>query len=248
MLKTERQAYILHNINLHNRILSSDLSLVMDVSEDTVRRDLQDLADSGKIIKVHGGALSNSFHSSVNVSSVYELTSKKIIAQKAISLIKDGMFVLTTGGTTIMELARALPENLKATFITGSIPVALEYLNHPNIDVIIIGDKLSKSSKLTVGADAIFKIKQLKADLCFIGTNAIDATNGLTDNDWEVVQVKKAIIESSTKVVSLSISEKINTTQPIKICDANNINILITELDNSNEILIPFKKLGTQIL
>ena len=138
MLKTERQAYILHNINLHNRILSSDLSLVMDVSEDTVRRDLQDLADSGKIIKVHGGALSNSFHSSVNVSSVYELTSKKIIAQKAISLIKDGMFVLTTGGTTIMELARALPENLKATFITGSIPVALEFLNHPNIDVIII--------------------------------------------------------------------------------------------------------------
>ena len=248
MLKTERQAYILHNINLHNRILSSDLSLVMDVSEDTVRRDLQDLADSGKIIKVHGGALSNSFHSSVNVSSVYELTSKKIIAQKAISLIKDGMFVLTTGGTTIMELARALPENLKATFITGSIPVALEYLNHPNIDVIIIGDKLSKSSKLTVGADAIFKIKQLKADICFIGTNAIDATNGLTDNDWEVVQVKKAIIESSTKVVSLSISKKINTTQPIKICDANNINILITELDNSNEILIPFKKLGTQIL
>ncbi len=248
MLKIERQAYILHNINLHNRILSSDLSLVMDVSEDTVRRDLQDLADSGKIIKVHGGALSNSFHSSVNVSSVYELTSKKIIAQKAISLIKDGMFVLTTGGTTIMELARALPENLKATFITGSIPVALEYLNHPNIDVIIIGDKLSKSSKLTVGADAIFKIKQLKADICFIGTNAIDATNGLTDNDWEVVQVKKAIIESSTKVVSLSISEKINTTQPIKICDANNINILITELDNNNEILIPFKKLGTEIL
>ena len=248
MLKTERQAYILHNINLHNRILSSDLSLVMDVSEDTVRRDLQDLADSGKIIKVHGGALSNSFHSSVNVSSVYELTSKKIIAQKAISLIKDGMFVLTTGGTTIMELARALPENLKATFITGSIQVALEYLNHPNINVIIIGDKLSKSSKLTVGADAIFQIKQLKADICFIGTNAIDATNGLTDNDWEVVQVKKAIIESSTKVVSLSISEKINTTQPIKICDANNINILITELDNNNEILIPFKKLGTQIL
>ncbi len=248
MLKSERQAYILHNINLHNRILSSDLSLSMNISEDTVRRDLQELAECGKIIKVHGGALSKSFHSSVNTSSVYGLQSKKIIAQKAVSLIKDGMFVLTTGGTTILELARALPENLKATFITGSIPVALEYLNHPNIEVIIIGDKLSKSSKLTVGADAIFKIKQLKADICFIGTNALDATNGLTDNDWEVVQVKKAIIESSSKVVSLSISEKINTTQPIKICDANSIDILITELDDNNEILEPFKKIETQIL
>ena len=248
MLKSERQNYILHNINLHNRILSSDLSVAMDVSEDTVRRDLQDLADLGKIIKVHGGALSKSFHNSVNGTSVYELTSKKIIAQKAISLISDGMFILTTGGTTIMEVARALPENLKATFITGSIPVAMEYLNHPNIDVIIIGDKLSKSSKLTVGADAIFKIKQLKADICFIGTNAMDATNGLTDNDWEVVQVKKAIIESSTRVISLSISEKLNTTQPIKICDANCITTLITELDANDDVLKPFKKLGIQTL
>jgi DeoR/GlpR family transcriptional regulator of sugar metabolism len=247
MLKSERQAYILHNINLHNRILSSDLSNSINVSEDTVRRDLQELADCGKIIKVHGGALSKSFHSSFNASSVYGLQSKKIIAQKAAALIHDGMFVLTTGGTTILELAKALPENLKATFITGSLPVAMEYIHHPNIEVIIIGDKLSKSSKLTVGADAILKIKQLKADMCFIGTNALDPTNGLTDNDWEVVQVKKAMIESSTKVVSLTISEKINTTQPIKICDANNIDILITELEEGDKLLEPFKKAGIEI-
>lgn len=248
MLKTERQAFILHNINLHNRILSSDLSCKINVSEDTLRRDLQELADCGKIIKVHGGALSKSFHSSFNSASVYGLQSKKIIAQKAISLIKDGMFVLTTGGTTILELAKALPENLKATFITGSLPVATEYIHHPNIEVILIGDRLSKSSKITVGGEAISKIKQIKADLCFIGTNAIDPTNGLTDNDWEVVQIKKAIIESSSKVISLTISEKINTIQPIKICDAKNINVLITELDESNPVFNPFKKLGTQIL
>jgi DeoR/GlpR family transcriptional regulator of sugar metabolism len=248
MLKTERQAYILHNINLHNRILSSDLSATINVSEDTVRRDLQELADCGKIIKVHGGALSKSFHSSFNAASVYGLQSKKVIAQKAASLIKDGMFVFTTGGTTILELAKALPENLKATFITGSLPVAMEYVHHPNIDVILIGDKLSKSSKITVGADAILKIKQLRADICFIGTNALDIKNGLTDNDWEVVQVKKAMIESSAKVVSLTISEKVNTTQPIKVCDINNLDMVITELDTTDELLQPFKKLGTHFL
>jgi DeoR/GlpR family transcriptional regulator of sugar metabolism len=121
MLKKERQAFIVHNVNLHNRILSSDLSASINVSEDTVRRDLQELSDNGKIIKVHGGALSKSFHSTFNSAKVYALERKKVIAQKAASLIKDGMFVMTTGGTTIIELAKALPENLHATFITGSL-------------------------------------------------------------------------------------------------------------------------------
>lgn len=248
MLKKERQAFILHNVNLHNRVLSSDLSLGINVSEDTIRRDLQELSDQSKLIKVHGGALSKSFHSSFNSSKVYAIENKKLIAQKAVTLIKDGMFVLTTGGTTIIELAKALPENLHATFITGSIPAALEYLHHPNIEVIIIGDKLSKSSQITVGGEAISKIKSIKADICFVGTNALEVQHGLTDNDWEVVQVKKAMIESSDKVVSLAISEKINTTQRIKICETKEIDVLITELDATAAILKPYKKSGLHIL
>ena len=248
MLKSERQAYILHNINLHNRILSSDLSNAIHVSEDTVRRDLQELADCGKIIKVHGGALSKSFHSSFNAAAVYNIQDKRTIAQKAASLIKDGMFVLTTGGTTIIELAKALPQDLKATFITGSLSAAMEYFQHPNIEIILIGDKLSKNSKITVGGEAIAKIKQIKADLCFLGINAFDVENGVTDNDWEVVQIKKAMVESSVKVVALTISEKINTTQPIKVCDANKVNVLITELDSDNELLQSYKNLGIEIL
>jgi DeoR/GlpR family transcriptional regulator of sugar metabolism len=248
MLKSERQAFILHNINLHNRILSSDLSETIQVSEDTVRRDLQELADCGKIIKVHGGALSKSFHSSFNTSSVYGIQEKRIIAHKAAALIKDGMFVFTTGGTTIMELAKCLPANLKATFITGSLSVALDYIQNENIEVIIIGDKLSKSSKITVGGKAIQSIKEIKADLCFLGVNGLDADTGLTDNDWEVVQIKKAMIESSTKVVALTIAEKIGTTQPIKVCDIGGIDVLITELDKDAERLQVFKQHGIEIL
>ena len=108
MLKRERQAYILKQINLHNRVLSSDLSLEINVSEDTIRRDLIELSESDKLIKVHGGALSRSFHSSFLRSDVYQLDHKKKIAAKAVSLIKDGMFVLTSGGTTLIEMARML--------------------------------------------------------------------------------------------------------------------------------------------
>jgi DeoR/GlpR family transcriptional regulator of sugar metabolism len=248
MLKQERQAYILHQVNLHNRIFSSDLSDQIEVSEDTIRRDLQELSEKGKIIKVHGGALSKSFHSSINNSQVYSIDQKKSIAQKAASLVKDGMFVLTSGGTTIIEMAKALPETLHATFITGSLPAALEYIHHPNIEVIFIGDKLSKSSQISVGAEAILKIKQIKADLCFLGINALDIEHGLTDNDWDVVQVKRAMIESSGKVVALSISEKINTSQNIQICRASELSVLISELSPNDVLFQPYKQQGIEVL
>ena len=249
MLKQERQSYILHQVNLHNQVLSANLSLDLNVSEDTVRRDLQELSDNGKIIKVHGGALSLSFNDFHYPSTnVYAHPQKKLIARKAIPLIDKDMFVLTTGGTTLIELARALPQSLKATFISGSIPVVMEYTHHPNIEVILIGDKVSKNSKITVGGEAIAKIRQIKADLCFLGVNAIDAEHGITDNDWDVVQIKKAMIESAKKVVCLSIAEKINSCQPFHVCPIEEIDTLITELRPDDPLLEPYRRKGIHIL
>lgn len=249
MLKRERHAYILHQVNLHNKVLSSSLCVDIQVSEDTIRRDLQELSDQGKVIKVHGGALSPSFNEVYySPSQVYSRSEKKAIAQKAVSLIEDGMFILTGGGSTILELARSLPPQLKATFITGSIPAVLEYMHHPTIDVIVIGDKISKSSKITVGGEAVDKIRQIKADLCFLGVNAIDIGHGITDNDWDVVQLKKAMIESSRKVVCLTIAEKINTVQPIQVCSIGQIDTIITELPADDPALQAYREEGIEIL
>ncbi len=249
MLKKERQAYILHQVNLHNKVLSSSLSQEMNVSEDTIRRDLQELSDEGKLIKVHGGALSHSFNQvSYPTTNVYSQDNKRIVAQKAASLIKDGMFVITTGGTTIIEMAKALPPQLKATFISGSIPAVLEYIQHPTIDVIVLGDKVAKNSKITVGGEAINQVRKIRADLCFLGVNAIDVKDGITDSDWEVVQLKKAMIESSQKVVCLTIAEKLNTLQPIHISNINKIDILVTELPPDDPKLKPFIDAGIMVI
>jgi len=248
MLKKERQEFILREINLHNKVLTSDLCEAINVSEDTIRRDLSELAETGDIIKVHGGALSKSFHVSFQTNGVYSHDNKKLIAQKAVTLIRDGMFVLTTGGTTIIELAKALPHHLRATFFTGSLPAAMEYIQHPNIEVIFIGDKISKNSKITVGGDAITKIKQINADICFLGINAIDAQNGLTDNDWDVVQVKRAMMQSSKKVVALTIAEKINSLQKIKIAGIEELDAMITDMDPGDTIFDAYREKGVQIL
>lgn len=249
MLKLERQAYILHQVNLHNKILSADITQQINVSDDTIRRDLQELAKDGKIIKVHGGALSPSYHNGHHSKrEIYAYTQKKIIAKKAASLIKNGMFVLTGGGTTIIELARALPPTLHATFISGSIPALFEYSNHPNIEVIAIGDKVAKNSKITVGLEAVSKIKELKVDLCFLGVNAISLENGVSDNDWDVVKIKKAMVESSRRLVCLTISEKINSQQAIQVCGSEKIDTLITELPADDLLLQPFVQAGITVI
>ena len=249
MLKKERQAYILHQVNLHNKILSVNLSQDIDVSDDTIRRDLQDLAEEGKIIKVHGGALSNSFHKGDQATEqVYSYVKKRIIAQKAAMLISEGMFVSTSGGTTITELAKVLPEQLHATFISGSISALMEYIRHPNIEVIAIGDKVSKTAKMSTGPDAVAKISQIKCDLCFLGINAIDIQFGVSDNDWDVVQMKKAMIGAAKKTVCLTISEKINSLQPIQVCTLREIDILITELPPDDELLKPYVEAGVVVM
>lgn len=249
MLKKERQAYILHKVNLHNKVMSASLSTEIAVSEDTIRRDLHELSETGKLVKIHGGALSQSFNKiTYPLVDVYAQTDKRIIAQKAISLIKDGMFILTGGGTTIIELARSLPVSLNATFISGSIPAVVEYMNHPLIDVIVLGDKISKVSKITIGADALARIKSIKADLCILGINAIDMEHGITDNDWDVVQLKQQMISSSQKIVCLTISEKLNSMQPIHVCAVNKIDVLITELDPAHPLLIPYVEAGITVI
>jgi DeoR/GlpR family transcriptional regulator of sugar metabolism len=218
------------------------------VSEDTVRRDLQELAEEGKLIKVHGGALSKSFHFTLESQTIYSHPEKKSIAYKAIQLIKDGMMIVLSGGTTIRELVKALPPDLNATFITVSVPIALELLEHPNCEVIFFGNKLLKNAQISVGAEVVQRLSEIKADLCFLGTNSIDATYGITDLEWEIIEVKRALIKCAHKTVSLAISEKLNTIQRLQVCRPEEIDILITELDPDNPILVPYSEKGLIVL
>lgn len=248
MLKKERQELIIHEVNLHNKVLVTDLSAKISVSEDTVRRDLIELSDEGRLVKVHGGAISNSFRNSYKHTDVYSLDQKKVIAQKAVSVIRDGMLVFTTGGTTLLEMLRILPRSLRATFVTVSVQGAFELMQHPHIEVILIGGKLSHNAQIAIGGEAIHRIKKFNADLAFLGVNAIDTERGITDNDYEVTLIKQAIIESSAHVVALSIAEKLNTVQKIQVCPPEGYQTLITELPPGDPLLQPYHNKNKTII
>ena len=238
MLKEERHKNILREINLHNKVLTADLSELLAVSEDTIRRDLNELGELGLILKVHGGAMSKTFHYPFNgQNEVYALEAKQAIADKAIGLFKKDMLILMEGGTTIMEIAKQIPDDLHASFFTVSPHVALTLAEHENIDVITIGGRLAKNSNIHTGASVINELSNIKTELCIIGTNGISVKDGLTDSDWEVVQVIKAMIRSAKKVAVVSIAEKFNTVQKIKISDLTAIDYIITELPPDSPVL-----------
>jgi DeoR/GlpR family transcriptional regulator of sugar metabolism len=249
MLREERHRFILNEVNIRNRVLLADIAQKLSVSEDTVRRDLHQLNEQGKLKRVHGGAVANSFHLyTYREDQIYAHKSKIEVATKAIQLLKDGDVVVMSGGTTNLEVARLLPDHLHLTVFTPSLPIAMQLLVHRNIDTIFVGGKLSHDAQIALGGEAIKTLSHVKADFCFMGTGNLDAKHGLTEFDWEVVQLKKAMIETANQVVVLTISEKINSAQRFNICPVTNIHVLATELQGTDLRLKEFRDKGLLVL
>lgn len=249
MLKEERQKTILNEVELHNRVLLTDIADKLDVSIDTIRRDVKELDVDNKLRKVHGGAISLGFTSpAASNNNTYALQEKIAIAEKSIALLKDGSVLFIDGGTTCLELARLIPEKLQLTCFTLSLPVAMLLLSKPNVDVIFIGGRISREAQIATGASTINHLDGIRFDYGFIGTGYVDSLHGLTEFDWDIVQVKKAVINASKKAVLLCISEKLNSQHRYKTCDINAINTMITELDPSNNLLNLFRNHDIRLL
>nr|WP_293837632.1 DeoR/GlpR family DNA-binding transcription regulator [uncultured Arsenicibacter sp.] len=248
LLKDERKELILKQINLHTRIYLADLASTLNVSEDTIRRDINELAEEDKVIKIRGGAMSKAYHHGAALQETYAHQNKRIIAEKALTLIREGMLILIGGGTTIRELIKLIPNELKATFITVNPLTAVELLDKPNLEIIMIGGQISRYSQMSVGGDVSHRLSELRADLCIMGTNAIDSREGFSDSDWETVQAKKAMIKASNQVAILAISEKMNTVMRMKIADLDQIDYLITELPTDSPQLQSYHNSRVRLL
>jgi DeoR/GlpR family transcriptional regulator of sugar metabolism len=240
MLQEERYNFILQQIGLRNKVVASELSQQLHVSLDTVRRDIKELEKTGKLTKVHGGAISLDFHQPFQQQEVYAHQEKMEIARKALSLIKDGMSILAGGGTVMLELARIIPEDLTGTLYTVSPLVALEAAQRSSVDVILLSGHVSRNSYICTGASVVSQISELHIDLCLLGTNGLSIDHGVTDHDWEVAQVKKAILRASRQRAILCIAEKLQSVQKVQVCNLNEIHHLITGLSADDEKLAAY--------
>ena len=249
MKKEERQQVILEYLAKEHRVTSIELSEYLSVSEDTIRRDLKELSDQGLLKAVRGGAVAPSpipLH--YRNREKHDVENKKIIAEKAISYLKDGQVVFIDGGTTSVALVASFPYDLKLTVITNSFPVALLIEDLPNIELIFAGGLMSKTSFTTSGIDTIDFLRNFRADVCILGICSIHHERGITGILYDDSQIKKNMIQNSNFVIALSSIEKVGTAEAYYISPITDIDVLVTNISPEDEILKTYKEIGLTIL
>jgi DeoR/GlpR family transcriptional regulator of sugar metabolism len=248
VLTSHRRKHILDTLHKTGAIIAKDLSTELNISEDTIRRDLRELAAEGLLQRVHGGALPSSpamgnFAARLNVAT----DEKRIIGRAAAAMIRPGQVVILDGGTTAVQIARNLPADLRATVVTHSPTIAVELVEHQTVEVILIGGKLFKHSVVAVGAPAIENIGRIHADTYFMGVTGIHPEAGLTTGDFEEAHVKRALSLSAAETVVLASSEKLNAVSPYVIAPLSVITGMIVSDQVKSKALAPFSRLGITI-
>ncbi|GHO44258.1 DeoR/GlpR family DNA-binding transcription regulator [Ktedonospora formicarum] len=244
MLKEQRQQRILKMLHSEGSVLASELSEALDVSEDTIRRDLRDLFEAGLIQRVHGGALLRAPSMDYVQRQEQAIEQKDEIARAAVKLIREGQVVIMDGGTTTLQVAYHLPPTLRATVITNSPPIALALSEHPLIEVILLGGKLYKPSQVTVGVETVEALKTYQADICMLGICSLHLEVGICSTELDEVYVKRAMIASSAEVVALADAKKLNMASPFVVAPLKEITHLVTEASVPEEVLEDFRYLG----
>jgi len=248
MLTLQRKQHLLEILKRDGQIVAKSLSEQLGLSEDTIRRDLRQLAKEGLLQRVHGGALPASlamapFAERQQIAS----DAKSAIGRAAAAMIQPGQVVFIDGGTTAVQLARQLPPGLRATVVTHSPSIALELVEHVHIDVVMIGGRLFKHSIVNVGASAIEAIGQVRADLYFMGVCSLHPEAGISTGDFEEASVKRALCNAAVKTVVLASPEKLDTASPYQIAPLTQVGEIVVDAGVAEALVVPYREMGITV-
>ncbi len=251
MLKEERFQYILDKIKSDQRVLLPELSQALNVSEDTIRRDIGELSRNGLVSKVRGGAISIP-HSPIPYAyrdrEQHDQSHKLEIARKAVGLLREGQVLILDGGTTTFSVASRLPKDLRLTVVTNSFPIATLLSDHPLVETLFVGGRVFKSSRVTVGVEAVDRLRRIRADVCMIGTYGLHPEIGLTVSDVDEAEVKLAMIKASNQAVALVTAEKLGTAEAFLVCELGALHTIITNNQVNPQLLEPYRDKGVIVL
>ena len=253
MLNEERKERILAILENRGRVLSAQLVQDLQVSEDTIRRDLKELAEAGLLKRVHGGALPVA-------RVIYQFSqreqvapqAKATIAQKAAGYFahsgKSNPVVFIDGGTTTASIAAYLPADFRGTFITNCLPTAERLSRHPRLRVQLLGGCVAPDLLLTFSPQMIKEIENIQADLSLVSAEAIDIEFGISVSNQDDASVKRAMISQSAESLVLAGSDKVGKASPYKVAQINEISYFITDDGLSKTAGESLSKAGLKIL
>ncbi len=248
-LSAERRQLILGRLAADGKVVAAQLAGELAVSEDTIRRDLRELAAQGLVQRVHGGALppapsTGPFERRRETAAA----AKAELAVAALEALAGAQVVILDGSTSNLEVARRLPPERDCTVLTNSPPIAAALAGHPCAEVVMIGGRLDKVAQVTVGAAAIEFIRSVRADACLLGLCALHPDVGISTNELEEAYVKRAMVAASADVIALATTDKLRAAGPYLVAPVADLSQLIAESDAPDELLDPYRAAGVSVM
>ena len=247
---SRRQQDITALLRESGRLAVEDLAARFGVTPQTIRRDLNELAEARVISRVHGGAIIASGVENLAYEARKQVAqnAKRRIGEAAAALIPDNTSLFLNLGTTTEEVARAVAGRTGLLVVTNNMNVALELYRNTAIQVIVAGGTLRPSDGGIIGRLAADAFRQFKADIAVIGTSAIDSDGTLLDYDLREVQVSRAIIENARRVILVTDSSKFSRRAPVRIARLQEIDILITDRLPSAELVTLCRDASVEVI
>ncbi|MEV0230803.1 DeoR/GlpR family DNA-binding transcription regulator [Nonomuraea sp. NPDC050786] len=246
MLAAQRRDLLLERLNRDGRIIAKDLAVELGMSEDSIRRDLRELAAAGLCQRVYGGALPVSPAIADYATREHvEVTGKQRVAAAAAALIEPGSTVILDGGTTALAVVRALPLDLRAAVITHSPTVASALGEHQDVEVYLIGGRLFKHSMVACGAAAVEAARGLHADLFLLGVTGVHPEVGLTTDDVDEAAMKRALARQAADTYVLASTEKIGAASRFTVLPLADVAGIVTDAGGENATI---RSLSTPII
>ena len=249
VLPEERRCEILNILAKEGKLTVPELSRVLAVSVDTIRRDLKELEQAGHLARVHGGALPKSPSTPLyNARKTQNRSAREEIARETAKRIQHGQIVFFDSGTTALEIARHLSPDLTATVITVSPPVVMALSTHAHIQVIMLPGTLDKATMSLTGSSTMAALQRIHADICISGVCSIHPERGVTTTSYEEAGIKRQMIKNASEVIVAATAEKLGTAVPFEVAKIDTINHLITESTVTDDTLVPYQKAGINII
>jgi len=249
MLTAHRQRLILDRLAAAGQVSVTRLALDLEVSEDSIRRDLRDLAEAGLLQRVHGGALPASpATGSLARRETLSPEVKSRLGRVAAALVRPGQVVAIDGGTSNLQLVGALPADLACTVVTHSPLIAAALADRPRIDVVLVGGRLFRHSMVAVGAEAAEAAARVRTDLFFLGATGLHPDTGATTGDFEDAAVKRAFCRAAAEVVLLATPEKLGAASAYQIVPADQIAVLVVDQGTLEAEVEAYRARGTEVL